>query len=87
MQLVQIDAKNKNNARRRKSNWVRPEHRGLLELLSKAKNVVLLEDMLNTISLTDQKLTEDELNVCKLGLKFIPTVMGYERVVDGYTKF
>ena len=87
MQLVQIDAKNKNNARRRKSNWVRSEHRGLLELLSKAKNVVLLEDMLNTISLTDQKLTEDELNVCKLGLKFIPTVMGYERVVDGYTKF
>ena len=43
--------------------------------------------MLNTINLTDQKLTEDELNVCKLGLKFIPTVKGYESVVDGYTKF
>ena len=55
--------KNKNNGRRRKSNWLRPEHRELLELLSMAKNIILAEDMFNPINLTVQQLTEDELNV------------------------
>ena len=36
--------------------------------------------MFNPINLTDQQFTEDELNVCKLGLKFIPTVKRYDWV-------
>ena len=36
--------------------------------------------MFSPTNLTDQQLIEDELNVCKLGLKFIPTVNGYDRV-------
>ena len=36
--------------------------------------------MFNPKNLTDQQLTEDELYVCKLGLKFIPTVKRYDRV-------
>ena len=36
--------------------------------------------MFSPINLTDQQLTEDELNVCKLGLKSIPTVKWYDRV-------
>ena len=36
--------------------------------------------MFSPINLTDQQLTEDELNVCKLGLKFTPTVKRYDRV-------
>ena len=72
--------KNKNNTARRKSNWLRPEQRELLEQLSRSKDIVLPEDMFNPINLTDQQLTEDELNVCKLGLKFIPTVKRYDRV-------
>ena len=72
--------KNKNNARRRKSNWLRPEQRELLEQLSKAKNVILPADMFNPVNLTDQQLTEHELNLCKLGLKFITTVKRYDRV-------
>ena len=55
-------------------NWLRPEQRELLEQRSKAKNVSLPEDMFRPINLTDQQLTEDELNVCRLGLKFTPTV-------------
>ena len=70
--------KNKNNTRRRKSNWLRPEQRESLEQLSKAKNLILPEDIFSSITLTDQQLTENELNVCKLGLKFIPTVKRYE---------
>ena len=70
--------KNKNNARRRKSNWLRPEQRESLEQLSKAKNLILQEDIFSSINLTDQQLTEDELNVCKLGLKFITTVKRYD---------
>ena len=46
--------KNKINARRRKLNWLRPEQQDLLEQLSKAKNVILPEDMFNPIKLTDQ---------------------------------
>ena len=72
--------KNKNNTARRKSNWLRPEQRELLEQLSRSKDIVLPEDMFNPINLTDQQLTEDELNVCKLGLNFIPTVKRYDRV-------
>ena len=37
-------------------------------------------DCFNPINLTGQVLTEDELNVCKLGLKLIPTVKRYDRV-------
>ena len=36
--------------------------------------------MFNPINLTDQKLTEHELNMCKLDLKFILTVKQYGRV-------
>ena len=36
--------------------------------------------MFNPINSTDQQLTEDELNVCKLGLKSIPTVKRCDRV-------
>ena len=36
--------------------------------------------MFNSINLTEQKLTEDELNMCKLDLKFILTVKQYDRV-------
>ena len=36
--------------------------------------------LFNRINLTDQQLTEDELNVCKLRLKFKPTVKRYGRV-------
>ena len=36
--------------------------------------------LFNRINLTDQQLTEDELNVCKLRLKFKPTVKRYDRV-------
>ena len=72
--------KNKNNASRRKSNCLRHEQRELLEQLSKAKNVILPEDMFHPINLTDQQLTEDELNVCKLVLNFIPVAKRYGRV-------
>ena len=72
--------KNKNDTARRKSNWLRPEQRELLEQLSRSKDIVLPEDMFNPINLTDQQLTEDELNVYKLGLKFIPTGKRYDRV-------
>lgn len=72
--------KNKNNARRSKSNCLRHEQRELLEQLSKAKNVILPEDMFHPINLTDQQLTEDELNMCKLGLKFIAKIKRYDRV-------
>ena len=79
--------KNESNIRRRRSNWLRPEQRELLGQLSKAKNIVLPEDMFNPISLSDQQLTEDELNVRKLGLKSVPIVTRYDRVkkMDGYT--
>ena len=72
--------KNKNNVTRRKSNWLRPEQRELLEQFSHSKDINLPEDMFNPINLTDQQLTGDELNVCKLGLKFIPTIKRYDRV-------
>ena len=36
--------------------------------------------MFNPINLTDQQLTEDEINVSKLVLKFIPTIKRYNRV-------
>ena len=72
--------KNKNNVRKRKSNWLRSVQPELLEQLSKAKNIILPEHMFNAINLTDQKLTEDKLNVFKLGFKFIPTVRRYDRV-------
>ena len=36
--------------------------------------------MFNPINLTDQQLTEDELNMCKLGLKFIAKIKRYDRV-------
>ena len=55
-------------------NWLRPERRELLEQFLTQKNVVLQEDMFNPINLTDQQLTKDELNVCKLGLKIVPIV-------------
>ena len=67
------------NRRRREAKWLRPEHRELLEQFSKVKNIVLPEHMLNPTDLTDQQLTKDELNVCKLGLKFILTVKQYDR--------
>ena len=51
-----------------------------MKQLARSKDIVLPEDMFNPINLTDQVLTEDELNVCKLGLKFIPTVKRYDRV-------
>ena len=51
-----------------------------MQQLARSKDIVLPEDMFNPIHLTDQVLTEDELNVCKLGLKFIPTVKRCDRL-------
>ena len=43
--------------------------------------------MFNPINLSDQQLTEDELNVRKLSLKSVLIVTRYDRVkkMDGYT--
>ena len=71
---------NRNSNRRRKSNWIRPEARPLLNLLQEANEMELPDDMFDPIQLTEDNLDENEKNVCKLGLKFVPTVKSYDRV-------
>ena len=56
-----------------------------MQQVARSKDIVLPEDKFNQINLTDQLLTEDELNVCKLGLKFIPTVKQYVELKNGWT--
>ena len=69
--------KNKSKETRRKSNWLRLDQLELLKKFSKGKDLILPEDTCNPINLTDQQLTDDELNVCNVGLKFISTVKSF----------
>ena len=71
---------NRNSRKRRKNNWLRGVDLTLLDLLKESHQVSLPEDMFDPIELTNERLEENEKNVCKLGLKFVPTVKKYDRV-------
>ena len=71
---------NRDSRRRRKSNWIRNADLALLNLLKESENIDLPVDMFHPIELTEDRLQEEEKNVCSLGLKFVPTIKKYDRV-------
>ena len=76
--------KNKNNRRRLRKNWMRNRDgvgaQEIRTLLSTSKDYPLSEDMFDAFNLTGEPLTSAEAEVCKLGLKYVPTVRKYDRV-------
>ena len=71
---------NRKSSIRRKRNWIKNANLELLNLLRDADNIQLPEDMYDAINLTDTNLDENESNVCRLGLKFVPSIRKYDRV-------
>ena len=71
MQRNEIKKKRK---RRKRKRILMEKEEELKNMLKKAKDVVLPDDMFNPSDNIDYNWDENEQKVCSLGLKFVPTI-------------